>query len=166
MEKKKMIKTFTTLLIVIFASLSVFAQTKTPQFKDYPSEKIYKGKNAPVQLKTESERMFRTRLRDAAKQKPNFAGHYVLTAWGCGTTCLQGAIVDVKTGKVSFWDFSLCCWGIEDDNFNPIEFRINSKLIVFSGNRNEKDNDNGAHFYKFENGKFIHIKTIPKKDSY
>jgi hypothetical protein len=25
--------------------------------------------------------MYRSRLREAAKEKPNFAGHYILTAW-------------------------------------------------------------------------------------
>jgi hypothetical protein len=145
-------------------SFAVFGQNRIPQFKNYPAGKIYKGKNAPVKLLTGDERMFRTRLTEAAKQRPNFAGHYVLTSWGCGTECLSGAAIDVRTGKVSFFDFSICCWGTGvDDNFEAISFRPDSKLIIFTGARNEKENDDGAHFYKFENGRFIFIKTIRNK---
>ena len=50
-----------------------------------------------------------------------------------------------------------------DDNFRPIEFRLNSKLIVFSSARNEKD-DNGVHFYKFENGRFVHLRSVLKPE--
>ncbi len=57
----------------------------------------------------------------------------------------------------------MCCWGADvDDKFNPIEFRADSRLIVFSGLRNEKDGDDGAHFYQFENGRFVHIRSALK----
>jgi hypothetical protein len=159
-------KFFLPALFFVCFSFAVGGQNKVPQFKDYPAGKIYKGKNAPVKLPTSDERMFRTRLREAARQKPNFAGHYVLTSWGCGTECLSGAAIDVRTGKVSFFDFSICCWGTDvDDNFKAINFRLDSKLIIFSGARNEKEGDDGAHFYKFENGRFVFIKTVRNKKS-
>ena len=155
-------------LTLIFVCLSVAAlgQNRVPQFKDYPAGKIYRGKNAPVKLLTGDERMFRTRLTEASKQKPNFAGHYVLTYWGCGTECLSGAAIDVRTGKVSWINFSICCWGTDvDDNFEAINFRLDSKLVIFAGARNEKEGDDGVHFYKFENGRFIFIKTVKNKKS-
>lgn len=72
----------------------------------------------------------------------------------------MGAIIDAKTGKVYWWNFSICCWRTDvHDKFNPIEFRPDSKLIVFSGLRNEKDGDDGAHFYSFENGRFVHLRS-------
>ncbi len=150
-------------LILVFSSLAVFGQKGAPQFRDYPAGKIYKGRNAPVII-GKNERMFRTRLREAAKEKPNFAGRYIVTAWGCGTQCLMGAVIDAKTGKVYWWNFTVCCWENADDDFSPIEFRPNSRLIVFSGLRNEAG-IKGAHFYKFENGRFIFIKTLPDKKS-
>ncbi|MEP6901291.1 MAG: hypothetical protein ABJA66_06045 [Actinomycetota bacterium] len=151
-------KYLTLIFIIAFLSLSAFAQTGVPQFKNYPAAEKFSGKNAPLII-GKDEKTFRTRLREAAKEKPNFAGHYILTTWGCGTTCLMGAVIDAKTGKVYWWNFSVCCWEETDENFNPLEFRLNSRLIVFSGLRNE-EGDKGAHFYKFENGKFIHLKTI------
>ncbi len=86
------------------------AQNRIPQFKDHSVSDRYIGKTARLAL-TRDDRMFKTRLAWAAKnQRPNFAGHYILTSWGCGTTCLMGAIIDAKTGKVYWWNFSICCW--------------------------------------------------------
>ena len=149
--------------VCLFPSLTVFAQSDLPQFKDYPVGEIYKGPTAPLVL-TRNDLTFKTRLQWAAKNlKPNFAGHYILTSWGCGAQCVMGAVIDAKTGKVYWWDFTICCWGADvDDKFNPIEFRPDSKLIVFSGLRNEKEGDDGAHFYRFDdNGRFVHIRSIP-----
>jgi hypothetical protein len=138
-------------------------QNKVPRFKDYLVSEVYIGKNAPLALSRDDMR-FRTRLREAANEKPNFAGHYILAAWGCGAECLMGAVIDAKTGKVYWLPHTTCCWGFAvDEKFQPIEFRLNSSLIVFSGLRNEKEGDNGAHFYKFENGRFVHLRSIPKQ---
>ena len=152
------------LVSVMFAG-SGGAQKRIPQFRDYPVSEAYIGKTASLAL-ARDDRMFKTRLAWAAKnQRPNFAGHYILTTWGCGTTCLMGAIINARTGKVHWWGFSICCWSSDaDDKFQPIEFRLNSKLIVFSGARNEKDGDVGAHFYKFENARFIHVKSVLKEN--
>ena len=146
-----------------FLIVDVQSQSRVPQFKDYPVRETYTGKTAPVVL-MRNDRRWRTVLREASKEKPNFAGRYILTAWGCGTSCLMGAVIDAKTGKVYWWGFSICCWDEVGDNFRPIEFRLDSKLIVFSGVRNEKDHDNGAHFYKFENGRFVHLRSVLKPE--
>jgi hypothetical protein len=166
---KALIFTKASFVFAVFASSfiasTVQAQNRLPHFRDYPVSEVYVGKTAPLILKRD-DRMFKTRLREAAKnQKPNFAGHYILTAWGCGTSCLMGAIIDAKTGRVHWWDFTICCWGFEvDDKFEPIEIRINSRLIVFSGARNEKEGDVGAHFYKFERSRFVHIRSVLNKN--
>jgi hypothetical protein len=47
--------------------------------------------------------MYRTRLRDGAKKGPNFADHFTLVAWGCGSSCQEWAIVDARTGQVFDW---------------------------------------------------------------
>jgi hypothetical protein len=155
------------LLIVIFLlalASEVFSQDRLPHFKDYPVSEAYTGTNAPLVLKRGDDKMFRTRLREASREKPNFAGHYILTAWGCGTSCLMGAVIDAKTGRVYWWNFTVCCWPIDvDDKFEPIEYRLNSSLIVFSGARNEKEDDVGAHFYKFDRGRFVHLRSILKE---
>jgi hypothetical protein len=34
------------------------------------------------------------------KVGPNFAGHYIVVQWGCGTSCVMMVIVDALTGKI------------------------------------------------------------------
>jgi hypothetical protein len=155
---------FSILFTLLLLSTNAVAQKGVPQFKDYPATDIYKGQTARLQL-TREDKAFRTRLTEAAKEKPNFAGHYILTTWGCGAECMMGAAIDARTGKVYWWNFSVCCWGATDEKFEPISFRRDSKLIVFSGLRNEKEGDDGAHFYKFENGRFVHLRSTPKAGS-
>ena len=151
------------LLLIAMGSSPALSQSSVPRFKDYPAGELYKGSTAPLVL-TKDDLTFKTRLRWAVKnQKPNFAGHYILTSWGCGALCVMGAVIDATSGKVYWWNFSICCWGFDtDDKFNPIEFRPDSRLIVFSGLRNEKDGDDGAHFYRFEDGRFVHIRSVLK----
>ena len=47
-----------------------------PRFKDFPVNETWHGANAPVKLRTRSERMFTTNLKTAAKDPPNFAGRF------------------------------------------------------------------------------------------
>jgi hypothetical protein len=149
-------------LLILAACLTntSLAQKGVPQFKDFPAREQYRGQPHAVVLAGEA-RMFRTRLREAAKGKPNFAGHYIVVTWGCGLACMEGAVIDAKTGRVYMLPATLCCWtSMADDNFNPVEFRLNSKLLIFSGARNEKEDDIGAHYYKFENNRFVFLRSI------
>lgn len=135
------------------------AAANIPKFRDFTVD-IYKGPVAAPNLSSNSQaKTYRTRLREAAKGGVNFAGHYILASWGCGTSCATGAVIDARNGDVFFFPFSVCCWRNVDDGFQPIEFRKNSTLIVFAGLRNEQG-AMGAHFYDFQSGNFIHLKTI------
>src|ERR1022692_4187763 len=86
-------------VFILFPAL-LLAGTDVPRFEDYSSLKAWHGPAAPIKLVTRSERMFRTRLTEAAKEPPNFAGHYRITYWGCGSVCGAGALIDLETGNV------------------------------------------------------------------
>lgn len=60
---------------------------RLPRFEDYPVKGLWQGRPPSPKLPTPSERMFRTNLTNAAKEQPNFAGHYRVTYWGCGSNC-------------------------------------------------------------------------------
>lgn len=151
-----------SILIVFFSVLS--SGQKIPQFRDYAVSEVYTGKNAKPVI-TKSDRLFRTRLSEGAKEEPNFAGRYILTAWGCGTSCLMGAVIDAKTGKISWLPGTVCCWDNYEESFHPIVFRLNSRLIILSGliNENEKHDPADSHYYEFKNGKFVYIKSLGRK---
>lgn len=129
-----------------------------PKFEDYHVTQQFTGKNARIVLGAQ-EREFRTRLREGAKDKVNFAGHYVLTVWGCGGGCLMGAAIDATTGRVHWLPFTICCWPVEVEH--PLDFRIDSTLIVFTGSRGETGQ--GVYYYKFEKNSFTLLKAVEKK---
>jgi|SRR5579864_2644069 len=130
-----------------------------PTFEDYRVTEQYSGKNARPVLGTRDEREFRTRLNEAAQEKVNFAGHYVLTAWGCGAQCLMGAVIDARRGKVYWLPSTICCWPLEVEK--PLDFRIDSRLVILTGSRNEEGQ--GVYYYKFEANRFTLLQAVEKK---
>ncbi|PZA10766.1 hypothetical protein DNX69_15575 [Rhodopseudomonas palustris] len=137
------------------------AQTSyVPQFRDYPAISPLIWLPSAPDLSTPEEYKYRTRITKASKQSANFAGHHVLASWGCGAECVTGVILDLPTGKVTFLP-TVCCWGTVDDKFNPIEFRPDSRLVVFSGLLYEQG-ENSAHFFEFKDGRLLPIATIQR----
>jgi hypothetical protein len=117
-------------------SLSVSAQSPTPTFTQYAA-KVERINNVKVNLRShKNANMFRTNLRNAAKEGVNFAGHYILTTWGCGTNCSQSAIIDARNGKVFFprelegAGFGFC--ELPDDT-EPIVTQADSRLLILNG---------------------------------
>jgi hypothetical protein len=127
---------------------------RLPQFNDYPAT-IYSGRTRQPDMASDPDaRTYRTRLRDAAKGPVNFAGEYVLATWGCGTTCLMGAVINARTGHVAFLPHSVCCW--DADSGTPIDYRADSNLIVFTGLLDEQD-PNATHYFEFSRGQFHYL---------
>lgn len=48
-------------------------------------------------------------IENAARKNPNFAGHYRIAEWGCGTECQTGVIIDLLSGKM--YILSTSEWG-------------------------------------------------------
>lgn len=114
---------FITAVIVLILHTYWYAQTK-PKFSDYPVKRTFKGRLAKVNLTTaRGAQFYRTRLREGAAQGPNFAGHYALITWGCGSPCITVALVDSKTGRVWWAPFG----GLGEVH---IDYRLNSRLVI------------------------------------
>lgn len=95
-----LMRTFIAMTVLLLATAVNFAQTR-PKFSDYPVRKVFKGKLARVNLRSApGAALFRTRLREAAAAGPNFAGHYAIGLWGCGSPCLMAGMADLHTGNV------------------------------------------------------------------
>jgi len=107
-----------------------------PQFRDFPVSEIYRGIPAPVDLNSSPiGHTYRTALTEGAKRGPNFAGHYTVIEWGCGSTCQNFAIVDAITGKIYSAPFP---------SEEGQEFNLNSRLIVVNPLENVKGGDGSA----------------------
>ncbi len=149
------------LLAISFSVLSLtFAHAKSPvpQFTDYPVKSVYTGKTSQLDLSDASAKMFRTRLRDALKEKPNFAGEYVITMWGCGASCRMYSFVNKRTGKLLHAGF-----GGEERQEDVIDSRVNSRLLVTQEeNRNENWDIESVttRFYILEKEKFKLLKSV------
>ena len=134
-----------------------------PRFEDFPARSAHAGRNRLV-LKG-NDVHWRTRLRWTLGQKPDFAGHYVLASWGCGTECVMGAAVDVRTGTVVWLSGSLCCWYSDGqgapENVEPLRYRRDSRLLVLTGRRDERDGDARTHYYAIEGNRFVHLRDVP-----
>lgn len=152
-------KKFLMALICSMLSVTVLhAKTNVPQFSDYPVKSVYTGKTAQLDLSDDYARMFRTRLRDALKEKPDFAGEYVITMWGCGASCRMYSFVSKRTGKLLNAGF-----GGEQNAEDVIASKANSRLLV---TQEEHTNENWevesltTRFYILEKGKFKLLKAV------
>ena len=73
-------------------------------FGKYPASRAalaFRGPYVPPRVMENREtRRFRTRIRTgAAEGPPDFAGHLRLVSWGCGSGCIQHAVVSLKSGR-------------------------------------------------------------------
>ncbi len=159
------------IVIVLFVAFSStgFAQS-APTFAQYGA-RVEKIRNVKINLKShKSARMFRTNLRNAAKEGVNFAGHYILTTWGCGTNCSQSAIIDARNGQVFFPDelegagFGFCELPGETE---PLIYKANSRLLIlngFKGGDLEKENAPcGIYYLEWTGTNFKQLKFAQKK---
>ncbi|WDD92209.1 hypothetical protein Bsp3421_002197 [Burkholderia sp. FERM BP-3421] len=134
----------------------VYADAQLPSFDAYPVADGFKGRVAKVRIQSSKDREFATRLREVTHGKPNFAGHYILSSWGCGASCVTTVAVDAKTGQTTWLPFTLCCWAPEIDV--PIEFRANSRLLILHGSRNETGS--GTYYYQLGGSGFELVKAV------
>jgi hypothetical protein len=72
-----------------------------PGFAQYAVSDYFQGMPAPMDLASHPDAArFADRLSPELDQGPNFAGHYRLVSWGCGTHCTASLIVDLRSGAV------------------------------------------------------------------
>jgi hypothetical protein len=112
-----------------------------PRFEDYPATVELTGKPALPDLTSHPQaRTYRTGLRQAAAAGPNFAGHYALASFGCGTACTLVGFVNLRTGKVLFPEaldpVSFPSPLVDDPRLMEmldIAYRPHSELLVIGG---------------------------------
>jgi hypothetical protein len=156
-------------LIVALGSVG-YAQSAVPTFTRYAA-KVEKPKNVKVNLRShKNANKFRTNLRNAAKGGVNFAGHYILTTWGCGTNCSQSAIIDARTGRVFFPDqlegagFGFC--ELPDDT-EPLVHQADSRLLILNGFKGGDLSLNnapcGIYYLEWTGKNFKQVQFVEKK---
>ena len=132
----------------------------TPRFEDFPAPQIRIVKPSPVDLDSHPKaRQFITMITMGAKEGPNFASHYTIAQWGCGTSCVAFAIIDAITGKVYFPPaLSHVGWAGWWEKEYGLKFRVDSNLLKVYGSPNEQD-EKGIFYYTWKDNKLELIKS-------
>ena len=178
-------RSFIVAAVIIAAAFSVSAQ-RVPRFSQYAA-KVERHARVTVNLKSHKDaRMFRTNLRNAAKGGVNFAGHYILTGWGCGTNCSSWAIIDARNGKVFFpKQFGGVGGGLCDlpNNSLPADapkqdeaeypdavvFKPNSRMVMINGytggDLEREDAKCGSYYFEWNGSTLRQIKFIAGKST-
>jgi len=158
------------LAATLLYAAAVSAQTPpaTPQFKDYPAEAPYTGRNHPLVMDDEFSRSYRTRLREAiASGKPEFAGRYIVTRWGCGTGgCNVGAVIDASTGRaIPMPGAVMSVYPLkpefEKEDGQELIYRLSSRLLVQAGTMDRENGRDVVEFHELRDGEFHLLKTVP-----
>lgn len=125
-------------------SLTIFVKNDSFNRFDAYKVPVYDGKLKDPDFSTNPDaNMFVTRIKEACKEGVNFAGHYTLVYWGCGTACQNGVVVDRKTGVIySGFNTSL-----------GVAFRKNSNYIIFNAGEDELSGD----YSPLDSNRFVQI---------
>jgi hypothetical protein len=144
-----------------------------PRFEDYPAQ-LYTGPNAAPDVQSEPlSRRYRTQLRGWATEKPNFAGHYIVATWGCGTSCTQIAVIDAASGKVFHpagirINYSDVDADLPVDtapsprraDFDALRYRPDSRLLIVSGTPEGRVQNRGISYFVWENEKLRRLRLV------
>lgn len=161
---------------IVFAACALFLLThfasaqKTPSFAMYKVKVGNKTSKQPNLASHKTARTYRTNLRNAAKAGVNFAGHFVVATWGCGTGCTSSAIIDARTGKVFF---PAIFQGVGagfcelSEYAETLDYKPDSRLLILSGFKgsaqNAADNQCGIYYLEWTGASFRQVKYVAKK---
>jgi len=159
--------------VVLFVMMTAaILQAQAPSFDQSRAKDAFKGKPAAPQLRTAFARNFGTAIREGAERGPNFAGRFAIVRWGCGSECVQMAVVDENSGAVYRGPFATLAFslsliwhgnGPQADRFEPVSFRLDSRLPVVRGCPEEDQRNCALFYYEWDGKKFrlLHKFTPP-----
>lgn len=147
--------------LVLGLGLSAIAQgPRIPTFNQYPA-RVERVRTKAINFRGNPDaRRFRTVLTEALRDGINFAGHYVVASWGCGTACQIGAIIDTRNGEV-FWPKELA--GVYTIFDEPIRHRANSRLVIVSQVPATKADNREDNYYEWKNNRLRLIRSVVLK---
>ena len=162
---------------IVFLSVAMAAASaQTPAFRQYPAAAGLQGRMQLPRIRDAAEHEFRTELRQAItkgydvveggteheRPGPNFSGHYVLVQWGCGTSCMNGALIDANTGAVlrlpRIPGAEQTGFAIPTIDMQSLLFRTDSRLL---GVENVADSE--TWYFVLEGGRWRFLRKVPTR---
>lgn len=96
---------------------------------------VFEGKPALVNFDSLPDaKLFRTTITEQSAEGPNFAGHYTVATWGCGTECQGFAIIDAITGEIVEYEPS-----IDHQVSEGLSHSLDSNLLVLNPKSNNQE---------------------------
>ncbi len=138
------------------------APRDAPKFTDYPVS-VWHGKPVAVRSRTSVSRMYRTVMREAQKEGPDFAGHYKIAIWGCGAPCTDWAVIDAKTGYITDYKAyrDVSHMYVEDE---PLDYRPDSRLLIIKGAPHENEARDGLTYLLWTGKGFRQLAFYAKRE--
>ena len=135
-------------------------------FSGYPAPRSgVMSKPAMPQVSRGVAHLYRTVIREEAKQGPNFAGYYTLIRIGCGAATVCPAIMNAKTGRVYFppelKDATALMMDTGDVGVETLNYRRDSRLLVVIGAPNEDLKRDGMTYFEWRSGKLRLLRFVP-----
>jgi hypothetical protein len=174
--------------ILPLLAISIAQAQQLPKFEDYPVKEIFTGTPAAPILATPQQRLYRTRIREGVAKGagvwrdgqeqpgPNFAGHYFVIRWMCGSPCGMTAIVDARTGQIYNPPISEDDGGGQMPFLLPevilpdvktgapwvadLEYRLNSRLMVVKA-YDQTQQENYVHYFLWTNNRWTLLRRAP-----
>jgi len=121
-----------------------------PRFADLPVSSPYHGTIAAPIIKRRSDEQLKALIERAARQEPNFAGHYILAKFQMGDGPIGAIVVDAISGSVfhlpsqvvreEFFVYDTACLALyrkwrnsaaeEDDDASVLSFVPGSEMLI------------------------------------
>jgi hypothetical protein len=171
----------TPVLLAILFQFPVSGQTPVehpkpnPKFKDYATGEVFRGRAAKIVWPSDVDphdpnlQKMREAVQDTIPRKPNFAGHYAIVEYSCGTECSQITVVDLKNGLV----LMAVPYDTLDLDADPkvgipypgLSYKRNSRLLVASGcfdwDSPESKRECGTKYFELKDDGFALLKYVP-----
>ncbi len=167
-----------SLINILLLAAQAEKPVSLPKLADYPVKEVFTGQAKQPILTSVVQRAFRSRIRNGVSKgegvwngswdnptltaKPNFAGHYFVIRWGCGSNCLMMAIVDAETGKVFNPPLNIGELGLQMDLMSKqeIDFEPTSSLMILRNACKAGRSECGIYYFNWETDRFRLVKRI------
>jgi hypothetical protein len=157
--------------MIVLLSKPIWPQAagRYPEPEEYPATEVYHGQPMPPRITRPGDRLFRTIIRQGAAKGPNFAGHYTIAAWGCGSACVSTAVIDARDGRVYSSPFGILGWDVQflkyegkyvpyEEGFTPLAYKLDTRLLIVRGC--PEDKDCASYFYEWTGVAFKLIRKV------
>lgn len=162
-------------IIVVILAISVLrvaGGSDIPKFSDFSVHQVFKGKPVEPQFRPGEDDYpngvghFRDGVAFDAERGPNFAGHYTLARWTCGSGCSSAIVIDSITGRIyRHMPFGSLVLPSSDVGFEPYYFRLDSRLLIVQGYFDidvpDKNSECSRRYYEWSGTSLKLLRKVP-----